>query len=131
MRIWQTRHEDAIVLHLHGHLGVGEGVRALRGAVDRALSEDTHGLVLNLSGVAYLDAAGVGELVLCHQKALSRGRRVVVIGIHGRVQEVLGLTKLASRLEQGADEQQAVNRLRAVSRRWRSSPQPQTAGHPA
>jgi anti-sigma B factor antagonist len=129
MRIWQTRQDEAVILHLSGPLGVGEGAQALRDAVDRVLTGDGRGLVLDLSGVGYLDAAGMGELVLCHQKALYRGWRVVLSGCCRHVSEVLGVTHLAGRIDQVPSEEQALHRLRVLTGRWEARSQPQAAGH--
>jgi len=129
MRIWQTRQDEAVILHLSGPLGVGEGVQALRDGVDRVLAGDGRGLVLDLSGVGYLDAAGVGELVFCHQKALYRGWRVVLSGCCHHVSEILGVTHLAGRIDQVPSEEQALHRLRVLAGRWGARSQPQAAGH--
>ena len=73
--------------------------------------------------------AGVGELVLCHQKALYRGWRVVLSGCCPHVSEVLGVTHLAGRIDQVPSEEQALQRLRILTGRWSSRAQPQAAGH--
>jgi anti-anti-sigma factor len=90
---------------------VGRSVRRLRAAVGRALAGGSRGLVLDLSGVDYLDAAGIGALVSCHRRAVRVSQRVVLTGLRRHVREVLGVTRLAGRLAEAADEEQAVRVL--------------------
>ena len=111
MNIRQDQHGRAIVLHLAGPLGVGRSVRHLRAAVGRALARGGRGLVLDLSGVGYLDAAGIGALISCHRRALRVSQRIVLTGLRRHVREVLGVTRLAGQLGEAADEEQAVRVL--------------------
>lgn len=111
MRIKQDQQGRAIVLHLAGPLGVGRSVRHLRAAVGRALACGGRGLVLDLSGVSYLDAAGIGALISCHRRALRLSQRIVLTGLRRHVREVLGVTRLAGQLGEAADEEQAVRVL--------------------
>jgi anti-sigma B factor antagonist len=113
MKINQARHEGAIVLKLAGPLSVGRNVRMLRRAVGLALAEEGRGLVLDLSAVGYLDAAGIGALISSHRRALRAGQRVVLTGLHRHVREILGVTQLAGQLGEATDEEQA---LRVLSR---------------
>lgn len=53
-------------------------VAALRRSLMRALEETTGTLVLDLSGVRFMDASGVGALVDVNNKAAESGREVVV-----------------------------------------------------
>ena len=111
MKISQARHEGAIVLKLAGPLSVGRNVRMLRRAVGLALAEDGRGLVLDLSAVGFLDAAGIGALISSHRRALRAGQRVVLTGLHHHVREILGVTRLAGQLGEATDEEQALRVL--------------------
>ena len=113
MKITQARHEGAIVLQLAGPLSVGRNVRLLRRAVGAALAEEGRGLVLDLSAVGYLDAAGIGALISSHRRALRSGQRVVLTGLRHHVREILGVTRLAGQLGEATDQEQA---LRVLSR---------------
>jgi len=54
--------------------------RDLAGAVWRRMSNDHHGLVLDLSGVRYLDSAGIHATFQLHERLRERGQdmRLVV-----------------------------------------------------
>jgi anti-anti-sigma factor len=100
------------VLLLDGHLTLGDGDRALDSRVESCLDAGDCRLVLDLSGIDYLDAAGLGELVRCHRKITAGGGRMVLLGARGKVREVLELSALESRLEHASTLPEALRRLR-------------------
>ncbi|MFQ5669039.1 MAG: STAS domain-containing protein [Acidobacteriota bacterium] len=88
------RKHDAIILHPAGALGIGKGVEKLKMAMDAALATTAREIVLDLSAVKYLDAAGLRELIACRRKALVNGRRLVLTGVHSLVEEILEVAQL-------------------------------------
>ncbi len=117
MKILQEPCGQSIVLHLKGPLSVGRGVRLLRSAARRALARGGRGLVIDLAGVGYLDAAGIGALVTCHRRALRCGQRVVLTGVRGHVHELLGLTRVSTLLPRSATALEAAQMLEAQQAR--------------
>ncbi len=111
MKIGQTHEHDTVILHLSGHLGVGESVRILAAAVRRALASGASGVVLDLSGVGYLDAAGIGVLIAAHRRALRDGRRLVLTGLRARVRSILGLARVDGVLDCARDQTSALARV--------------------
>ena len=65
-------------------------------AVLRAQSVTT---VLDLTGVPYMDSAGLGVLVNSHVSRQQHGQKLVLVGVTERVQELFKLTKVDSVLE--------------------------------
>ena len=124
MKIRQIRAADTVILHLSGHLGVGKGVQALRAAVQQVMAAGSSGLILDLSGVGYLDAAGIGALVATHRDALRHGRRVVLTGLRARVQDILGLAGVDHVLDCARDQDAALDHVQYA----RGSEGPLTAG---
>lgn len=111
MRISHAIRDGAIVLNLTGPLSVGRNVRLLRRAVGRALAIGGRGVILDLSAVSYLDAAGIGTLISCHRRALRAGQRVILTGLHHHVREILSVTRLAGQLGEASDQEQALRVL--------------------
>jgi anti-sigma B factor antagonist len=111
MKIWQTCEEDTVILHLSGHLGVGEGILALRAAVRQAMATGMSGLVLDLSGVGYLDAAGIGALIATQRVAFRAGHRVVLTGLRTRVRDILGLARVDGVLDCARDQDTALAQI--------------------
>ena len=117
MKITLARQHGAVVLQLAGPLSVGRNVRKLRRAVGRALAEESRGLVMDLSAVGYLDAAGIGALISTHRRALRSGQRVILTGLHRHVREILSVTRLAGQLGEATDQEQALRVLERLDGR--------------
>lgn len=56
-------------------------------------------LVVDLSGVTFLDSAGLGALVSAHRVVAERGGAMAVTGAHGMVREVLAASRLDTVLD--------------------------------
>ena len=54
---------DVVIVDLTGKLTAGLGDQILRDTIDELLAENWKKILLNLSGVSFMDSAGVGELV--------------------------------------------------------------------
>ena len=63
MHLEVRQNQDVVILDLTGKLTAGFGDQLLREAIDELLAENKHWIVINLSEVAFLDSAGLGELV--------------------------------------------------------------------
>ena len=92
MHVEVRQNEDVMILDLKGKLTAGLGDQILRDAIDELLAESRRKILLNLSEVAFLDSAGVGELVAGLQdgaalrggaQAAERGRARLQHARHG------------------------------------------------
>lgn len=96
---------------LEGHLTLGDGDRDLLDLVGRILASGRHQMVLDLGGVEYLDAAGLGMLIRCERRAASQGGRLILTGARRKVREILDLSEVADYIEQAEGLEQAVEML--------------------
>jgi anti-anti-sigma factor len=96
-----------------GHLTLGDGDRDLLDLIGRLLASGRRLLVLDLAGVEYLDAAGMGMLIRCQQRVAAMDGRLIVAGARSKVQEMLELAELEACLEQVVELDEAVSRLSA------------------
>ena len=104
----QHRRKDGIeILDLAGQLTLGDGTGALRESIQKASNSGT-GLIVNLSGVTYLDSAGLGELVGSYAGVTSKGKRMKLLNPQKRVDSLLQITKLYSTFECFKDEREAL-----------------------
>jgi len=55
-------------------------------------------LILDLTGVPYMDSAGMGAIINYYVSCQRHGRRLVVAGVNGRVLELFRMTKVESLL---------------------------------
>jgi len=51
-------------------------------------------LILDLSGVPYMDSAGMGAIINCYVSCQRHGRKLAVAGVNGRVIELFRMTKV-------------------------------------
>lgn len=58
------------------------------------LNERSHNLVLDMSGVPYVDSAGIGALVMLYVRHQRDGRAISLLGAADRVHEVLKLARV-------------------------------------
>jgi anti-anti-sigma factor len=69
----------------------------------RKLIAESKRLVLDFSGVSYLDSSGLGMIIGVYISAKKAGCRLKVINLTPRVKEIFTLTRLGEALE-GHDE---------------------------
>lgn len=73
-----------------------------------ALREAPSGVVVDLAGVAFLGAAGVGALAGCHAEAVRSGRRFLLVNPRPMAHRVLAITGLAHLVHPVAKRQAIV-----------------------
>jgi anti-sigma B factor antagonist len=61
----------------------------------KVLSARSHNLVLDMTGVPYMDSAGIGALVMLYVRHQRDGRAICLLGTTDRVHEVLKLAQVA------------------------------------
>jgi anti-sigma B factor antagonist len=86
----EIEHVDRGVLSLRGPLTM-ENVPPFLNAVRR---ENARTVILDFSGVPYLDSSGLGSLVSAYTSCQKSGRRVALTGVNQRVMKVFEITKV-------------------------------------
>ncbi|ACQ78890.1 anti-sigma-factor antagonist [Beutenbergia cavernae DSM 12333] len=81
------------VVSVTGEVDVYTGP-VLREELEKALARGTTGVVVDLSGVAFIDSTGLGVLVTAHRQLASRGGRLHVCAPEGKITSVIALTGL-------------------------------------
>jgi anti-sigma B factor antagonist len=104
----ETRVADGVtVVSCHGRILFGEEATALRQELKRLLGS-TRQIVLNLSGVSYIDSGGLGTLVGVYSSARAAGADIKLTGLGQRLRDVLQVTKLVTVFEVYDSEPQAI-----------------------
>ncbi|HTQ60017.1 MAG TPA: STAS domain-containing protein [Candidatus Solibacter sp.] len=98
---------QASLIDLRGHLTFFE-VGVLRENVSRLLNEGHKHILLNLSGLQYLDSSGIGELARIYVTVLKSGGEMKVVGLSRNVEEVLKITHLYEVFPEFPDEEAAL-----------------------
>jgi anti-anti-sigma factor len=80
-------------------------------ALQEVVSQPSVTTVLDLTGVPYMDSAGLGVLVKSHVSHQQCGHRLVLVGANQRVMELFKVTKVDTVLELVADMEAAYQAL--------------------
>jgi anti-anti-sigma factor len=89
---------DMTVVCAHGEIDMATGA-AFRAALVAGLDRHPPLLVVDLAGVSFLDACGLGVLVGAANRAARVGIQVTVIGARPHVYRLFDLTRLVDRLD--------------------------------
>lgn len=99
------------ILHARGRLTLGDGTIVLRDTIRGLTEEQSLRIVLDLGEVAYVDSAGIGELVSAYTSITSRGGRLALAALQKRVTDLLQITKLLTVFQVFDTVDQAVTAL--------------------
>lgn len=81
---------------------------ALRNSIGRLLKEGRKQILLNLSGLVYLDSSGIGDLVHTYMSVIKSGGEMKVVGLTEKVEEILKITQLYQVFPEFKDEHSAL-----------------------
>jgi anti-sigma B factor antagonist len=96
------------VLDIKDTLTFGEGANRLRDKVRSLLQQGQKFLLLNLSGLSYVDSAGLGELVTAFTTVTRQGGVLKLVGVTKRLTDLLVITKLITVFESFDSEAAAI-----------------------
>lgn len=96
MDISQRSVQGVCVLDINGPITLGaDGSERLGDRVRSLLQAGERQLLLNVGGVAYVDSAGLGELVNAFTTVKRQGGVLKLVGVTKKLQDLLVITKLA------------------------------------
>jgi anti-sigma B factor antagonist len=113
MHIEVRQAKEVMILDLKGRLTAGLGDQILHDAIDELLAEGRRRILLNLSEVAFLDSAGVGELVAGLKTARRFQAELKLLNVGERVYSTLDMARLLPTFEIYGDEAEAVRSFQA------------------
>ena len=90
--------EGLAVLAVQGEVDMHSSPR-VREAQSKALAESEKGIVIDLSGVGYMDSSGIATLIEGLQRARRDGRNFRLVGLTAAVRDVFDLARLADVFE--------------------------------
>jgi len=104
----QIRQSDkATLVDVSGKLTSFEA-QALRDAIHCLLQQGNNNIILNLTGLDYLDSSGIGELVRNYLAVVKKGGAMKVVGLAPKVEEILKVTQLYQVFPEFPDEASAL-----------------------
>lgn len=116
MNISQRNVQGVCVLDIDGPITLGaDGSERLGDKVRSVLQAGEKQVVLNLGGVAYIDSAGLGELVNAFNTVKKQGGALKLYGVTKKLQDLLVITKLSTVFDSYETEAAAVESFPAAS----------------
>jgi anti-anti-sigma factor len=109
LSITAEHHGRRAVLHLQGELDLSTRDR-LRRAITSALTPQPRILVVDLSGLDFIDCSGLAVLVWAHKRLAGQDRQLLITGSKPIVRRVIGLAGVDTYLHLSTPEALALGR---------------------
>jgi anti-sigma B factor antagonist len=99
---------DVAIVDLAGRITLVEGSGTVRNIIKDLLAAGRKNILLNLKDVAHIDSAGLGELVGGFASVGNAGGQIKLLHVHGRVRDLVQITRLYAVFPAFDDELTAV-----------------------
>jgi anti-sigma B factor antagonist len=106
--------DKVVVVDCAGRIVFGEESADLRDTVRMVIAQSKR-VVLNLSGVNYIDSGGLGTLVSLFATARNNGGSIKLSNLTKRVGDLLQVTKLVTVFEVYDNEEKAIESYHRVA----------------
>jgi anti-sigma B factor antagonist len=101
---------DVVIVTVTGDITASKGGDVALGDKVRSLiQQGRKKIILDLSGVSYMDSAGLGELVQAYATTKNKGGSLKLVGLTKRIWHLLTITKLVTIFENYENEAAAVS----------------------
>jgi anti-sigma B factor antagonist len=111
MELRERQIRDVAIVELAGRLTVNDEPGLLKEAVAGAVRRGAKHILLDLSGVRYIDSTKLGELIAAHVKVSRNGGRLTLVATPKRIIELLDMAGLDSVFERLPSIEAAVGDL--------------------
>jgi anti-sigma B factor antagonist len=111
MDIRERQVGKATVVELSGRLTVNDQPGLLKEAVANAVVRGARHVLLDLSGILYIDSTRLGELIAAHVTVTRQGGKLKLVGTPERIVELLHMAGLDGVFERFATTDDAVKSL--------------------
>ncbi len=109
MELEQRIAGDVAIIKVTGDITLNKGGDVLlKDKVQSLLQQGHKHLLVDLSGVSYVDSAGLGELVQAYATTKTRGGALKLLNVTKRLRDLLVVTKLLTVFETFDDEASAL-----------------------
>jgi len=106
----ETREDGTVtILTVTGDLVIGDPETTFKKTVTRLLEEGRVHLLVDLTGVGFLDSSGLGALVRALTQSQKEGGQTKLLGANDQIRKLLQMTKLDSVFELHDDLGTAVS----------------------
>ncbi len=114
MKINKTEKYNAVVFELKGKLLGGPEAAEFNDTIRKYLDEGKKNIIIDLSGVSYVNSTGVGMLIRNYTTVVNAGGKMKLAAINERMRGLLSITKLNQIFEIYNSVDEAVQSLREI-----------------
>lgn len=100
---------DVVVVDVSGRITLGDGSIALHEQMRDLIVQGHMKILLNLSGVSFMDSAGIGELVSGYVSIAQKHGHVKLCALTKRIRDLLQVTRLYNVLDICEREEDALS----------------------
>jgi anti-sigma B factor antagonist len=111
MDIRTSQTGNIAIVELAGRLTVNDQPGLLKSAVASAVDTGSRHVLLDLSGVRYIDSTRLGEIIAAHVTVTRRGGKLRLVGTPERIAELLEIAGLGGVFERFATTAEATRSL--------------------
>jgi len=94
MIVEKRRIDNCTLLSVEGVIKLGESAEFFARALERALDEEEGNVLVDFSGINYIDSTGIGELVGYLGKFKDEGRKLILVNPSERIRKLLAISQL-------------------------------------
>ena len=115
MKIDVRQKDEIIILDVHGRF-VSTAAKDIFGkSMDQVIADGWKKVLLDLTGVEWIDSRGIGELVTTLKMAKNFGVAVKLLRVGDRVKHVLSISQLLPLLDIYETEEDAIEALKEAT----------------
>jgi anti-sigma B factor antagonist len=104
----RTIEPDIKVVEISGRLNLGNSLQSVESSIKRLIAEGARKLVIDLSGLNFIDSAGIGMLVICGGEMEKAGGQSRIAGAHGIVAQAFNTVHIGRIVPLDPDLQSSV-----------------------
>lgn len=94
MIVEKRRVGNSTLLSVEGVIKLGESAEFFARALDRALEEEEGNVLVDFSGINYIDSTGIGELVGYLGRFRDLGRKLILVNPSEKIRKLLAIAQL-------------------------------------
>ena len=110
MQLEQRMAGNVAIISIDGDITLNKGGDVLlKDKVQSLIQQGTKNIVIDLSRVAYVDSAGLGQLVQAYATTKNKGGALKLVNVTKKLKDLLVVTKLLTVFDTFDDEKAAIS----------------------
>ena len=106
---------DITVFEIAGRLNLGNTLISVESAIKKLIADGSRRMVLDVSGLEFIDSAGIGTLLSCAGQMEKDGGRMRIAGAKGRVKHAFEIVHIDRVAPIDGDVDTACQTLKATA----------------